>query len=152
MELEGKKIRLNTQREGMFWDDLSGINLDKWDNGTSCVVPKEIPDDKLRNIEVALKVGILFLEDDIPESIHKLDKEREALAAILNGNVDMASFGIKKIDDMKSLDYLETLEKSGSGRKGVLTTIKERREKLASSSISARRESGNYQVTNIKEQ
>lgn len=151
MDLQGKRIRLNTSREGKFQDDLSGIHLDIWDRGTMCTIPKDISDEKLKNIALSLRVGILFLEDDVPESIQKLDEERDELSSILKGSVGTAGFSIRKINDVKSLDFLESLEKSAAGRKGVLNIIQERREKLASGNVTARRESGAYQISNIAE-
>jgi len=150
VKLQGKFIQLNTRREGMFYDPLSGIQMDVFDKGTYKVIPKDLEDEKLENIKRALQFGILFLKEVAPKVVVDNDQKTQQLRNILAMNVDAVRSRVYKVNDQKLLDFLMQEEEAGKNRVSIIKLIKYRKQSLASGNITARKEA-KYQIKNIVE-
>lgn len=149
-KLQGKVIQLNTKREGMFYDSLSGIQLDIFDKGTYKKISEDLTDEKLENIKRALQFGILFLRENAPEIVIENDEKRKQLRNILAMGVDAVRSRIYKINDQKLLDFLVQEEEASKGRVSIIKLIRHRKQTLAGGNITSRKET-KFQVKNIVE-
>lgn len=150
LKLQGKTIQLNTKREGIFYDPLSGIKLDIFSKGTYVTVPEDLEDEKLENIKRALQFGILFLRENAPKVIIENDEKRKELRNILSMSVDAVRNRIYKINDQKLLDFLMQEEEASKARVSITKLIKQRKLTLAGGNITSRKEA-KFQVKNIVE-
>ena len=150
MKLQGKVVQLNTRREGVFYDPLSGIQMDIFDKGSYKTIPENLSDEKLGNIKRALQYGILFLKENAPKVIIENDEKRKELRNILSMSVDAVRSRIYKINDPKLLDFLVQEEESSKNRISIIKLIKQRKLTLAGGNITSRKEA-KFQVKNITE-
>ena len=150
MKLQGKTVQLNTKREGIFYDPLSGIQMDIFDKGTYKTIPENLEDGKLENIKRALQFGILYLRENAPKIIIEDDEKRKQLRNILAMGVDAVRSRVYKINDQKLLDFLMQEEEANKGRVSITKLIKQRKQTLAGGNITSRKEA-KFQVKNIVE-
>lgn len=150
MKLQGKTIQLNTRREGIFYDPLSGIQLDIFDKGTYKTIPEDMEEEKLENIERGLQFGILFLRENAPKVVIEDDEKRKQLRETLTMSVDAVRNRIYKINDQKLLDFLMQEEEANKNRVSITKLIRHRKQTLAGGNITSRKEA-KFQVNNIVE-
>jgi len=150
MKLQGKTVQLNTRREGIFYDPLSGLKLDIFDKGTYATIPGNMEDEKLENIKRGLQFGILFLKENAPKIVIDNDEKRKELRNILSMSVDAVRNRIYKINDQKLLEFLMQEEEASKNRISIIKLIKQRKSTLAGGNITSRKEA-KFQVKNIVE-